>query len=43
MGPQHRGRCPHLYDSLEEQFAYSLDRILYGLGIARDFPAPADP
>jgi hypothetical protein len=25
------------------QFAYGLDRILYGLGIARDFPAPADP
>lgn len=26
-----------------KQFAYGLDRILYGLGIARDFPAPADP
>jgi hypothetical protein len=33
----------HLYESLEEQFAYGLDRILDGLGIARDFPAPADP
>ena len=32
---------PHLYDSLDKQFAYGLDRILYGLGISHDFPAPA--
>jgi hypothetical protein len=34
----HRGRCRHLYDSLDKQFAYGLDRILDGLGIAHDFP-----
>ena len=28
--------APHLYGSLEEQFAYGLDRLLDGLGIARD-------
>lgn len=42
LSMQHRGRRPHLYDSLDSSFAYGLDRILYGLGIARDFPAPAD-
>jgi hypothetical protein len=26
----------HLYGSLEEQFAYGLDRLLEALGIARD-------
>jgi hypothetical protein len=28
--------APHLYGSLEEQFAYGLDRLLDGLGITRD-------
>jgi AcrR family transcriptional regulator len=28
--------APHLYGSLEEQFAYGLDRLLDGLGIARN-------
>jgi hypothetical protein len=28
----------HLYDSLDKQFAYGLDRILDGLGISHDFP-----
>jgi AcrR family transcriptional regulator len=32
--------APHLYGSLEEQFAYGLDRLLDGLGIARDVPSP---
>jgi hypothetical protein len=31
---------PHLYDSLDKQFAYGLDRILDGLGISHDFPLP---
>ena len=35
--------APHLYGSLEEQFAYGLDRLLDGLGIARDVEPPADP
>jgi hypothetical protein len=30
----------HLYDSLDKQFAYGLDRILDGFGISHDFPAP---
>jgi len=34
----------HLYGSLEEQFAYGLDRLLDGLGIARDVPSlPLNP
>jgi TetR/AcrR family tetracycline transcriptional repressor len=36
--------APHLYGSLEEQFAYGLDRLLDGLAITRDRPAtPAAP
>jgi hypothetical protein len=36
--------APHLYGSLEEQFAYGLDRLLDGLGITRDRPGtPAAP
>jgi len=31
--------APHLYGSLEEQFAYGLDRLLDGLAITRDRPA----
>jgi TetR/AcrR family tetracycline transcriptional repressor len=30
--------APHLYGSLEEQFAYGLDRLLDGLGITREAP-----
>jgi hypothetical protein len=30
--------APHLYGSLEEQFAHGLDRLLDGLGITRDRP-----
>jgi TetR/AcrR family transcriptional regulator, tetracycline repressor protein len=36
--------APHLYDSLEKQFAYGLDRLLDGLGITRDVPSlPLSP
>jgi hypothetical protein len=36
--------APHLYGSLEEQFAYGLDRLLDGLGIAGNLPnIPANP
>ena len=30
---------PHLYDSLDKQFPYGLDRILDGIGISHDFPS----
>jgi len=30
--------APHLYGSLEEQFAHGLDRLLDDLGITRDRP-----
>jgi hypothetical protein len=33
----------HMHDSLEEQFAYGLDRLLDGFGIARDISASGRP